>query len=139
MVSIDLHQHRSAIFPDSRLHRQLVDVGLEILLTLPAIAIEALPEISLAIKKTYADQRDAEIGSAFDVISGQHSESAGINRKRLVHSKFSGEIGHRPRTQHPSVTRSPGSFRILIFTKAAICVVDPAVQDQFGRTRLEFG
>src|ERR1035441_3497399 len=51
MAGIDLHHDRSAVFPDSRFHGKLVDIGLEILLALPAVAIKALAEISLAIDR----------------------------------------------------------------------------------------
>jgi len=34
----------------------LIDIGLEVLFVLPAVAIEALAEISLTIKQAYADE-----------------------------------------------------------------------------------
>src|SRR5208282_2269563 len=114
MAGIDLHHDRSAVFPDGRFHGKLVNIGLEELLALPAVAIEALAEISLAIKQAHADERDPEIGCALDVIAGQNSKSTGIDRERLVHAKFSGEISHGTGPQHAGVARPPGSFRILI-------------------------
>src|ERR1700687_3468275 len=131
VAGIDLHQDRSAIFPNGRFHRKLAYVGLEVLFVLPAVAIETLAEISLAIKQAHANQRDPEIGSALDVIAGQNSKSTGIHRKRLVHAKLRGEISHGTRSQHTRVARAPGSLRIFVLTQATIGVVDPAVQNEF--------
>jgi hypothetical protein len=113
----------------------LVDIGFEVFFMLPAVAIEALAEISLAIKQAHADQRDAQIGSALDVIARQDSKSTGIDRQRFVHAKFGGEVSHRTGPQHTGVARAPGALRILILAQAAIGVVDPAVQDEFGGAR----
>jgi len=106
---------------------------------LPAIAIEALAEVSLAIKQAHANQRDSEVGGALDVIAGENSKSAGIHRKRFVHAKFGGEISHGTRSQNTGVPRAPSSLRLFILTQAAIGIVDPAVQDEFRSARFEFG
>ena len=139
MPGIDLHHNRSAVLPDRRFHRQLVEVGFEVLFMLPAVAIQALAEISLAVKQAHADQWDAQIGSTLDVIARQNAKSTGIDRKRFVHAKFSGKVRHRTGPQHTGVACAPGALRILVLAQAAIGVVDPAVQDEFGGARLEFG
>ena len=139
MAGINLHLDRPAVFSDGRFHGKLVDIGLEIFFALPAVAIEALAEISLAIEQADADEGDAEIGGALDVIAGQNSESTGIYRERLMHAKFGGEISHGTGSQHTGVARAPGSLRLLVLAQTTIGVVDPAVQDEFGRARLEFG
>src|SRR5262249_41223686 len=50
-----LHHYRPAVCSDRQLHRQLIHIGLEILFLLPAVAIEPLPEVTLAIKQADAD------------------------------------------------------------------------------------
>ena len=70
-----------AIFPNRRFHRQMVDIGLEILFALPPAPIQPLPEVSLPVKQSYTDQRNIQIRCALDVITSQHSQSAGINRQ----------------------------------------------------------
>src|SRR5215470_8066871 len=107
MPRVYLHDYRLAVFPDRRFHRQLVDVRFQVFLSLPAVAIESLPEVSLAIKQTDADHRNVQIGRAFDVIAGQYSKPAGVNGKRLMQAEFSREIRHRTRPQNPSVPRAP--------------------------------
>ena len=69
--------------------------------------IEMLPEIALVVEQADADQRNAEVGGALDVVAGEHAEAAGINRQRLVQAELGGEIGHRPRPQHAGVPALP--------------------------------
>ena len=79
--SINLNHDGFAIGADGRLHRLLVDVRLEIFFLLPAVAVEPLQEIALAIKQTDADQRNIQVGCALDVVACEHTQSAGIDRK----------------------------------------------------------
>src|SRR6266446_2090621 len=91
-AGFDLYQHGLAIRIDSELHRQFINIGFEIFLLLPAVAVQPLPEISLTIKQADADQWNSEIGCALDVVAGQHAQSAGINRNRFMQAEFSREI-----------------------------------------------
>ena len=59
-AGLDLHRDRLAVWSDGGFHGQLVDVGLEIFFLLPAVAIEPLAEISLAVKQSDADQRNVQ-------------------------------------------------------------------------------
>ncbi len=131
-AGLDLHRDRLAVRSDRRFHGQLVDIGLEVFFLLPAGAIQALAEISLAVEQADADQRNVQIGRALDVIAGQHAQAAGIFRNGLVQAEFGGEIGHRTRPQNAGVPGSPGAVRVEIFALAAIGVVDAAVQHQFA-------
>ena len=72
-AGFDLDDHWPAIFSDRHFHRHLIDVGLQIFLSLPSSNIEPLPKIALAIKQTNSDKRDVEIGRALDVIACQHA------------------------------------------------------------------
>ena len=134
-----MNRHGLAIDPDGGFHRQLVDVGLQIFFLLPAVAIEVLAKITLAVKHADADQRNIQIGGALDVIPGKHAEPAGINRNRFVQAELGGKIGDRPRPQHAGMFRAPSSVRLEIFLLAAVGVVDAAVQHQFARAALDAG
>ena len=127
----------SPLRPDRRFHGQLIDIRLEVFFLLPAVAIQALPEVALAIKQADADQRNTQVGCALDVIAGENAQSAGIYRNRLVQSEFRGEIGHRTRPQNAGVPRAPGAVRLQILPLAAVGVVDSAVQHQFLRAALD--
>jgi len=69
MARLDLYRDRNAVCPNGQLHGQLGDVPLEVILLLPAVLIQLLAEIALAVKQTDTEQRDAQIGSALDVVA----------------------------------------------------------------------
>ena len=136
---LDLDRHGLAVDSYGGFHRLLVDVGLQIFFLLPAVAIEALEKISVAVKYADADQRDIEIGGALDVIAGKHSESAGIHRNRFVQAELGGKIGHWTRTQRAGMFRAPSTVCLEIFLLAAVGVVDTPVQYQFVGAALNAG
>ena len=82
-----------AVASDGRLHRQLVDVGVEVLFVLPAVVVEALAEVALVVEQADADERDAQVAGALDVVAGEHAEAAGVDRQRLVQAELGREIG----------------------------------------------
>ena len=102
------------------------------MLLLPAIAIQALAEIALAIKQADANQRDVQIGRALDVVAREHAQAARINRERLVQAELGREICHRTRPQSAGVSCAPGTIGSQIFLLAAIGVINAAVQHQFS-------
>jgi hypothetical protein len=131
---LNFYSYWLALGPNCRLHGHLADVGLKIFFLLPAILIQALAEISLSVKKTYAHKWNPQIGGALDVIAGENAQTARIYRERFMQTKFGGEIGYRTRTQNSRVPRSPRAVRLEIFPLAAVCVVDAAVQNEFARS-----
>ena len=112
MARLDLHRHRDAVRSDGRLHGQLGDVPFEVILLLPAVLVQPLAEVALAVKQTDSDQGNTEVGSALDVVARQDTESAGVNRDRLMQPEFRREIGDRPGPQNTSVRRAPGPVRL---------------------------
>ena len=88
---------------------RLVDV--DVVLVLPAVAVEPLPEVALVVVEPDADERNAEVGGALDVIAGQNAEAARIDRQRLVQPELGGEVRDRPRPQHAGVARAPRVLR----------------------------
>jgi len=77
----------------------LGDVGFEVFFLLPAVTIEALAKISLAVEQADADEGNGEIGGALNVISGKNAEATGIDGKGFVDSEFGGEIGYGTRPE----------------------------------------
>ena len=138
-AGIDTNLDGTAVFADGDFQRKLVHVGDEIFFLLPAAAVEALAEISLAVEEADADEGNAEVGSAFNMVAGEHAEAAGIDRQRFMDAEFGGEIGDGRGAQHAGVARSPGAVGLQIFLQAAVGVVDAAVQNQFGRAGFELG
>ncbi len=74
-------------------HRQVVEVILLRRLLLPALPVERLAQESHAIAEPDSDHRQPEIAGRFQVVSGQHAESAGVDREALVEAELRGEIG----------------------------------------------
>src|ERR1700691_6806118 len=62
VTGIDLHHDGTPVFSDGRFHGKLADIGLEVFFMLPAVAIKALAEISLAVKQAHSDKWNSEIG-----------------------------------------------------------------------------
>ena len=128
---------RLAVAADGRLHGQLVHVGLEILFLLPAVDVEALAEVSLAVEEADADERNVEVGGALDVVAGEHAEAAGVDGQRFVQAEFGREVGDGTRPQDCRRGRAPGAVGLQILLLAAVGVVDAAVQHQLGGAALD--
>ncbi len=71
---LDLEDERFAI-AQRRLNGQQLAVDVEIILVLPPFVIEPLTEVSLVVVQADADQRDAEIRRALEVIACQDTEA----------------------------------------------------------------
>src|SRR5262249_47767724 len=134
---VDLHQNGQAVLSDGGLHRQLVDVRLEILFPLPSSSVQSLTEISLAVEQPHADNRNIKVGSDLDVIAREHSQSTRIDRERFVQAKLGGKVGYGTRSQDTRVPPAPGPFRLLILQQTTIGVVDTAMQNQFRSSRFQ--
>src|SRR5215472_2008452 len=134
----DLHHHGLAVCSDGAFHRQLIDVGLEIFLLLPTVAVQPLPEIALAIKQSHANQGDIQIRRALEVVACQNSQAARVDRNRLVQSELGGEVPNWPGPQDAGVPRAPGVVVFEILAQAAIGVVDETVQHLFFGAALDF-
>ena len=110
-AGVDLDDDGLAVRADGGLHGELVDVGVEVFLVLPALLVEALAEVALVVEQADADERNAEIGGALDVVAGEHAEAAGIDGERLVEAELGGEVGDRAGAQHAGILRAPGAGR----------------------------
>ena len=110
---------------------------LEVLLTLPAVAIEPLTEIALAVEQADADEWHTQIGCALDVVASEHAEPAGIDREGLVQSELGREVADRARAQDARVRRRPGLVRLEVLALPAVGVVDAAVQRQLAGALLD--
>ena len=92
------HRHRHRQRRPVRLvladERQVVEVVLGIPLLLPAVDVEVLAEVPLAVHETDADERQAKVGRGLQMIAGQEPEAAGIDRHALVDAELGGEVRH---------------------------------------------
>ena len=123
--------------PAGGLHGQVFDLGIEVFLLLTAAAVQVLLEIALVVKQADGHQRHAQPAGALDVVAGEHTQAAGINRHRFVHAEFQREIGHRLGPQHSGMGSAPKRLLGQIFLESAIGVIDAAVQDQLRRPHIQ--
>src|ERR1019366_6862694 len=132
-TGFNLHADGFAVGADGGLHGELIDVGMEVLFVLPALAVEALGEVALAIEQAHADQGNAEVGRAFDMVTGQHAEAARVDGQRFMQAEFSGEIPNRARTQDPGMDGAPGNVGFQILALTTPRVINAAVQHELTR------
>ena len=66
-----------------------------IVLLLPAVRGQRLPEVAEPVQQADADDRHPEIGRGLEVIAGQDAEAARVVRQRLGDAELHGEVGDR--------------------------------------------
>ena len=62
---------------------------------LGAVGSDELPEISLAVQKAYAHDRDTEIAGRLELIACHVAEAAGIDGQSFAQHEFHAEVGNR--------------------------------------------
>ncbi len=130
-------QERLPVGAGHALDRQQLDVGVEVLLLLPAVGIERLAEIALRVQQADADQRDSQVAGALEMIAGQHPQAARVDRQALVQPELGREIRHRPGPQDRGVHRPPAIGVLQVLGQPAERIVDPRVQRHLRRPPLQ--
>ena len=75
--------------------RQLVGVEDGVALLLPAVAVERLLEVAVAVEQADADERDAEVGGRLEVVAGEDAEPAGVLRQHRGDAELGREVRDR--------------------------------------------
>ena len=75
--------------------RRVVPVQALVAFFLPALAGQALVEVTLRVHEPDADERHAEVRRFLAVIAGEHAEAARVDRQRLMERELGGEVGDR--------------------------------------------
>ena len=133
---LDLHRHRHAVVR-RRLDRQQPVVDVDVLLALPGVVIEPLPEVALVVVEADADERDPEVGGALEMVAGEDAEPARVDRNRLVQAELRREVRHRPGAEDAGVPRAPRVLRRQVFLQPPVGLVDAAVKRELRRAQLE--
>ena len=134
---LDRDQERLAVGAGHALDRQQLEVGVEIVLLLPAVGVERLAEVALGVQQADADQRDAQVAGALEVVAGQHAQAARVDRQALVQAELGREVRHRPGPQDRGVDRPPAIGVLEVLGQPAEGVVDPRVERHLRRPPLE--
>ncbi len=77
---------------EGRLHRQVGEVILRVLLLLPTVDVEILPEVALLIQQAHGGHGDAEVAGALEVVAGKHGEAARVDRQAFGDAKLQAEV-----------------------------------------------
>ena len=83
---LDRHRHGLAHQADR------VRVDALIVLGLPAVGVDLLPEVAAAVEQADSDQRDAELGCSLQMVAGEDSEPARVDRQPLVQPELHAEV-----------------------------------------------
>lgn len=87
------HPGRGAVGVPQEGDGELVRVEDGVVLLLPAVAGERLPEVSVPVQQPDADERDAEVAGGLEVVPGEDAEAAGVLGKSGGDAEFRGEVG----------------------------------------------
>ena len=82
-----------AVLVEAALERKVVDLGDRVVFDLPAVAVEHLREVALAVEQPDRDQRQREIACRLQVIAGEDAEAAGEDPDAFVNAEFKRKIG----------------------------------------------
>ena len=72
-------------------------------LFLPAVGIEPLAEIALAVQQADADHRHPEAAGRFQMVPGQNPETARVLGQRLGDAELGRKVGHLDQSRAPTV------------------------------------
>ena len=136
-AGLDLDGDRLAVRPAGGLHRQVLDLRVQVLLLLPAVAVQVLLEVALVVEQPDGHQGNPQAAGALDVVAREHAQTAGVDRHRLVDPELQREVGHRLRAQHAGVGLAPKRRLGDVLLQTPIGVVDAAEEDQLGCPHLE--
>src|SRR5207248_4384987 len=90
---VDRDEQRLTVRAEFGDEREVEEVVLGVPLLLPAVHVQVLPEVPLAVHQADADERQAEVASALEVVAGEDAEAAGIDRYALVDAELGREVG----------------------------------------------
>ena len=98
---VDVHHHRLAVVIAQEGQRQPVGVEDGVGLLLPAVTVQALPEVAGGVEQTHTDDRHADVARRLEVVPGKDAETPGVLREGGGDAELRAEVGDRGR--HPVV------------------------------------
>ena len=97
---------------------------------MPAVGVEALAKVPLAVEQSDSDERNVEIGRALEVVTGQHAEAARVHGKGFVNTELGREVGDGAPPKQTRVGRAPRRAAFQILLQPSIRVMDAVREDQ---------
>ena len=87
-----------AVGAEHPVDRQTLRVVGRVVLLLPAVRGQRLPEVPEPVEQADADDRHAQIGGRLEVVAGQDAKATRVVRQRLGDAELHREVGDRLRT-----------------------------------------
>jgi hypothetical protein len=84
---------RLAVGARLRLDREFVEVVVRIVLHLPPVGVQALPEVPALVQEPDPDQGQAEVRRRLEVVAGEHAQAARVDRQALSQPELGGKVG----------------------------------------------
>src|ERR1044072_236815 len=88
----NLNQQRRTVFGVTLMQRQLRRISFTVQLLLPTDPAESLAKVAIVIEQANRDERQPQVTGGLQMIAGQHTQTAGVKRQRVVHSKLRAKI-----------------------------------------------
>ncbi len=131
-----VHQGRFPRLVGEQPQWQTLRVMRRVCLVLPAVGGQRLPEIARPVQQADGNQRQAQIGRGFEVVTGQDAETTGVVRQHLGHAELHREVRDAGR-QRPGrlflIPPRPGQVGVQI----GVQVVEALQKRLVGRQLVE--
>src|ERR1041385_3524887 len=113
------------------MNRQVVWKRFAVVLFLPAVVAQSLPEVAVTIKQTDGDEWQTKIAGRLKMIAGEYAQTTRVERQRCVNAKLRAEVsdGMFRRDRILLQTRRRGQVRL----KALVELLHPLHVDRIGR------
>ena len=82
------------------------------MLRLAAGLVDALLEVTAAVEEPDADERQPELGRALQVVAGEDTEAAGVDRQALLDAEFHAEVRDEEIAPGIAVSATPPAGRV---------------------------
>ncbi len=125
------------VFSFGTLQWQIGRYGKRVLFLLPAFAIDRLREITLVVEQSHSHQRDTQVRCTLEMVTRQHTETAGIDTQRFVQAELRREVGSRSMAENAGMGIAPSIGRLHVFSPAAVGPVDAGMEHRLASPLLE--
>ncbi len=92
---LDGNRECLAVLADDAQDRQLRQVVVRVGVLLVTVRVDRLAEVPMLVQQTDADERHGHVARRLDVVTGQNTETAGVDAQALVEAVLGAEVAYR--------------------------------------------
>src|SRR3990172_2035323 len=107
-----------------QLDRERIEVVLGVSFLLKAVGVQILPEISLLIEQSDAEERESEVACRLEMITGEDAEASRIVRYALREAKLSRKIRNAGLKDLAVRLLEPAGTRLAVFLEFLVSPLD---------------